>query len=92
METFRGRRLARTGRCPLCSRRERGRKQRWERSIFLLRQYFCPISFVMKIFFFIPKQIFPRLTYFYQAKAEGKAGEKVTYRREWTSGGGKPEL
>ena len=27
-----------------------------------------------------------------QAKAEGKAGEKVTYRREWTSGGGKPEL
>ena len=46
----------------------------------------------MEIFFFIPKQIFPRLTYFYQAKAEGKAGEKVTYRREWTSGGGKPEL
>ena len=29
-----------------------------------------------------------------KAKAEGKAGsgEKVTYRREWTSGGGKPEL
>ena len=26
-----------------------------------------------------------------KAKAEGK-GEKVTYRREWTSGGGKPEL
>ena len=60
--------------------------------INILGQYFCPISFVMKIFFFIPKQIFPRLTYFYQAKAEGKTGEKVTYRREWTSGGGKPEL
>lgn len=28
-----------------------------------------------------------------KVKAEGKAGEKVTYRREWTSGqGGKPEL
>ena len=30
-----------------------------------------------------------------KAKAEGKdgsKGEKVTYRREWTSGGGKPEL
>ena len=29
-----------------------------------------------------------------KAKAEGKtgSGEKVTYRREWTSGGGKPEL
>ena len=38
METFRGRRLARTGRCPLCSRRERGRKQRWERSIFLMAE------------------------------------------------------
>ena len=65
--------------------------------INILGQYFCPISFVMKIFFFIPKQIFLRSTYFTkenipQAKAEGKAGEKVTYRREWTSGGGKPEL
>ena len=65
--------------------------------INILGQYFCPISFVMKIFFFISKQIFSTPTYFTkannsQAKAEGKAGEKVTYRREWTSGGGKPEL
>ena len=65
--------------------------------INILGQYFCPISFVMKIFFFISKQIFSTPTYFTkanisQAKAEGKAGEKVTYRREWSSGGGKPEL
>ena len=65
--------------------------------INILGQYFCPISFVMKIFFFISKQIFSTPTYFTkanisQAKAEGKTGEKVTYRREWTSGGGKPEL
>ena len=65
--------------------------------INILGQYFCPISFVMKIFFFISKQTFSTPTYFTkanisQAKAEGKAGEKVTYRREWTSGGGKPEL
>ena len=51
----------------------------------------------MKIFFFISKQIFSTPTYFTKAsiskaKAEGKAGEKVTYRREWTSEGGKPEL
>ena len=25
-------------------------------------------------------------------EAKGKAEEKVTYRREWSSGGGKPEL
>ena len=63
----------------------------------LAETIFFPISFVMKIFFFISKQIFSTPTYFTkanisQAKAEGKAGEKVTYRREWTSGGGKPEL